>query len=65
MENNSTNQQSVVSGDDVEAGFELTHERYVTEDGQVVNPGVAKAEWDRVFARSGLDPKGIVEYNID
>ena len=43
--------------------LEMVKERYITEDGQIVNPGVSKAEWDRIFIRSGLDPKGIIEYN--
>ena len=47
------------------AGLELTHERYVTEDGQIVNPGIAKSVWDEALERSGIDPKKMIEYNID
>ena len=47
------------------ASLELTHERYVTEDGQIVNPGVSKAAWDEILVRSGMDPNAVVEYNID
>ena len=48
-----------------QAGLELAEKRYVTESGQIVNPGVAKSVWDEVLLRSGMDPAAVVEYNCD
>ena len=44
--------------------LEIVHERYVTEDGQIVNPGIAKSVWDEALKRSGINPKKMVEYNV-
>ena len=49
-------------GEDV--ALEIVHERYVTEDGQLVNPGIAKSAWDEALKRSGIDPKKMIEYNV-
>lgn len=34
------------------------------EQTQKINPGLAKAAWDEVLTRSGIDPTSITEYNV-
>ena len=50
-------------GEDV--AIEMVRERYLTDDGQIVNPGMAKVQWDKALVRAGIDPKKMIEHNID